>query len=89
MKMVARCPACARVVDMGDVTCPHCSARLTKARFRPTVVLFYGIIGTLLAFILALVIVPVAILCALVALFAREKMHVVRFEGSDGDIEVD
>ena len=65
---------------MDDSRCPHCSTRLSRARFRPGSVLLYGALATMLAFVVAFLIVPVAIVGSLVALFAREKTHIVRFE---------
>lgn len=73
---------------MRDGTCRHCSARLTRARFRPSSVLAYGFAAVLLSAAVALLIVPVTVVCAAVALFARERVHVVRFEEHGGDIDV-
>ena len=72
---------------MEDSTCSHCGERLTRSRFRPTAVLMYGTLGVLVAMLVALLIVPVVIICSLVALFSREKIHVVKFEDHGGDID--
>lgn len=85
MQAIARCPSCHQVVDTDQRTCPFCATRLTRAKFKFPSVLLYGACAILLAFIVSLIIVPLAVLAVIIALFARKKLHVVNFENPPDD----
>lgn len=85
MRVVLCCPYCNKQVNQHSKTCPHCAAKLTKAKFKFTHVILFGILGVLLAFVLSLIIVPLAIIGMIVAMFARDQLHQTNFAAPDSD----
>ncbi len=87
MELTARCPVCKKKVDAEQTACPHCASRLTKARFTPVKLLFFGALAILVAVIISVIAVPVACIGIVIAVFSREKLHVMKFESGDGPDE--
>ena len=85
MRMTAKCPSCMQVVSIDQSKCPHCNARLTQSRFAFVSLVLYGSLGIMAAFIVSLVIVPLAVIGLIIAFFARKKLHVISFDHPNDD----